>query len=50
VANAVNGDYAGIDVDQDTKTGRRMVDSLNAGVFPITADEIEEIIFFLKFV
>jgi UDP-N-acetyl-D-mannosaminuronate dehydrogenase len=33
VANAVNGDYAVIGVDQDTETGRRTVDSLNAGVW-----------------
>jgi nucleotide sugar dehydrogenase len=26
-------------VDQDTETGRKTVDSLNAGVFPITADD-----------
>ncbi|GHU15237.1 NDP-sugar dehydrogenase [Spirochaetia bacterium] len=39
VANAINGNYAVIGVDQDTETGRRTVDSLNAGVFPITADD-----------
>jgi UDP-N-acetyl-D-mannosaminuronate dehydrogenase len=39
VANAVNGDYAVIGVDQDSETGRRTVDSLNSGVFPITADD-----------
>jgi nucleotide sugar dehydrogenase len=39
VANAINGDYAIIGVDQDTEAGRRMVDSLNAGIFPITADD-----------
>jgi nucleotide sugar dehydrogenase len=39
VANAIKGDYAVIGVDQDTETGRRTVDSLNAGVFPITADD-----------
>jgi nucleotide sugar dehydrogenase len=39
VANAINGDYAVIGVDQDTETGRQTVDSLNAGVFPIVADD-----------
>jgi len=39
VANAINGDYAVIGIDQDTDTGRKTVDSLNSGVFPITADD-----------
>jgi nucleotide sugar dehydrogenase len=39
VANAINGDYAVIGVDQDTEAGRRTIDSLNAGVFPIAADD-----------
>jgi nucleotide sugar dehydrogenase len=39
VANAINGDYAVIGVDQDTEVGRKTVDSLNAGIFPITADD-----------
>jgi nucleotide sugar dehydrogenase len=39
VANAINGDYAVIGIDQDTEQGRRTVDSLNSGVFPITADD-----------
>jgi UDP-N-acetyl-D-mannosaminuronate dehydrogenase len=39
VANAVNGDYTVIGVDQDTEAGRRTVDALNSGVFPITADD-----------
>jgi nucleotide sugar dehydrogenase len=39
VANAINGDYAVIGVDQDTEAGHRTVDSLNAGIFPITADD-----------
>jgi nucleotide sugar dehydrogenase len=39
VANAINGSYAVIGVDQDTEAGRKTVDSLNAGVFPITADD-----------
>jgi len=39
VANAINGDYAVIGVDQDTDTGRKTVDLLNSGVFPITADD-----------
>jgi nucleotide sugar dehydrogenase len=38
-ANAVNGKYAVIGVDQDTKAGRRTVDSLNTGIFPIAADD-----------
>jgi hypothetical protein len=38
VANAINGDYAVIGVDQDTETDRRTVDSLNAGIFPVIAD------------
>jgi nucleotide sugar dehydrogenase len=43
-ANAINGDYAIIGVDQDTETGHRTVDSLNAGRFPVVADDpkIEE--------
>jgi nucleotide sugar dehydrogenase len=39
VANAINGNYAVIGVDQDTEAGRRTVDSLNAGIFPISADD-----------
>jgi len=39
VANAINGDYAVIGIDQDTDAGRKTVDSLNNGVFPITADD-----------
>jgi nucleotide sugar dehydrogenase len=39
VANAINGDYAVIGVDQNTEAGRRTVDSLNAGIFPIIADD-----------
>ncbi|GHT87551.1 NDP-sugar dehydrogenase [Spirochaetia bacterium] len=39
VANAINGNYAVIGVDQDTDMGRRTVDSLNSGIFPITADD-----------
>jgi nucleotide sugar dehydrogenase len=39
VANAINGDYAVIGVEQDNETGRRTVDFLNSGIFPITADD-----------
>jgi nucleotide sugar dehydrogenase len=39
VANAINGNYAVIGIDQDTESGRRTVDSLNSGTFPITADD-----------
>jgi nucleotide sugar dehydrogenase len=39
VANAVNGNYAVIGVDQDTEVGRQTVDAFNSGVFPITADD-----------
>ncbi|MDR2094357.1 MAG: nucleotide sugar dehydrogenase [Treponema sp.] len=39
VANAVNGNYAVIGVDRDTEAGRRTVDSLNAGIFPIVAND-----------
>jgi nucleotide sugar dehydrogenase len=39
VANAINGNYAVIGVDQDNEPGRRIVDSLNRGVFPIEADD-----------
>ncbi|GHT86926.1 NDP-sugar dehydrogenase [Spirochaetia bacterium] len=39
VANAINGNYAVIGVDKDTDMGRRTVDSLNSGIFPITADD-----------
>ncbi|GHT82987.1 NDP-sugar dehydrogenase [Spirochaetia bacterium] len=39
VANAINGNYAVIGVDQDTDRGRRTVDSLNSGIFPIAADD-----------
>jgi UDP-N-acetyl-D-mannosaminuronate dehydrogenase len=38
-ANAINGDYAVIGVDQDNETGRRTVDMLNNGTFPIIADD-----------
>jgi nucleotide sugar dehydrogenase len=39
VANAIDGNYTVIGVDQDTEVGRRTVASLNAGIFPITADD-----------
>jgi nucleotide sugar dehydrogenase len=39
VANAISADYAVIGVDQDSETGRRTVDSLNAGIFPVVADD-----------
>jgi nucleotide sugar dehydrogenase len=39
VANAINGKYAVIGVDQDNEAGRSIVDSLNNGIFPITADD-----------
>jgi len=39
VANAINGNYAVIGIDQDTDAGRKTVDLLNSGVFPITADD-----------
>jgi nucleotide sugar dehydrogenase len=39
VANAVNGDYAVLGVEQDTEAGRRIVDSLNAGIFPVAAGD-----------
>jgi len=39
VANAVNGDYAVIGIDRDTDIGRKTVDSLNSGIFPIVADD-----------
>jgi nucleotide sugar dehydrogenase len=39
VANAINGDYAVIGVDQDTEAGHMTVDALNSGIFPITADD-----------
>jgi len=39
VANAINGNYAVIGIDQDTGAGRKTVDLLNSGVFPITADD-----------
>jgi nucleotide sugar dehydrogenase len=39
VANAINGNYAVIGIEQDTEAGRRIVDSLNAGIFPIAADD-----------
>jgi nucleotide sugar dehydrogenase len=39
VANAVNGGYAVIGVEQDTESGRKTVNLLNNGVFPIVADD-----------
>ena len=39
VANAINGDYAVIGVDKDTETGRKNVDSINNGIFPVLADD-----------
>jgi nucleotide sugar dehydrogenase len=39
VANAINGDYAVIGVDQNTEMGRKTIDSLNAGIFPVVADD-----------
>jgi nucleotide sugar dehydrogenase len=38
-ANAIHGNYAVIGVDRDTEAGRKTVDALNAGVFPIVADD-----------
>lgn len=39
VANATGDDYAVIGVDLDSTSGRRIVDSLNQGVFPVTASD-----------
>jgi nucleotide sugar dehydrogenase len=39
VANAIDGNYAVIGIDQDTPTGRKTVDSLNNGTFPIVAND-----------
>jgi len=39
VANAINGDYSVIGIDQNTVVGRKTVDSLNNGKFPINADD-----------
>jgi len=39
VANAIDGDYAVVGVEQDTDIGRKIVDSLNNGVFPVVADD-----------
>jgi len=39
VANSINGDYAVIGIDQDTNEGRKTVNLLNNGIFPITADD-----------
>lgn len=43
-ANALNGEYAVIGVERDTDAGRRRVDLLNNGTFPLAADDpkIEE--------
>ena len=43
-ANALNGEYAVIGVEQDTEAGRRRVDLLNTGTFPLSASDpkIEE--------
>jgi nucleotide sugar dehydrogenase len=38
-ANAINGDYTVIGVDQDTEAGRKTVNAINSGVFPIVADD-----------
>lgn len=38
-ANAINGDYVVIGIEQDTENGRRIVESLNAGIFPVAADD-----------
>ena len=44
VANALNGDYLVIGIDQDTEIGLKTVNILNNGEFPIIADDpkIEE--------
>jgi nucleotide sugar dehydrogenase len=39
VANAPDSDYKVIGIDQDTPAGRKTVNSLNSGVFPIVADD-----------
>ena len=38
-ANAINGDYAVIGVDQPTNEGLSIVNSLNDGVFPFIAED-----------
>jgi nucleotide sugar dehydrogenase len=48
VANAINGNYAVIGVDRDTEAGRKTVDALNAGHFPIVADDPKIAAFFEK--
>jgi nucleotide sugar dehydrogenase len=48
VANAVNASYAVIGVEQDTETGREIVDSLNGGTFPVTADDPKIMEYFEK--
>ena len=39
VANARGRDYAVIGVDQDTPSGRKIVDALNRGTFPVAAND-----------
>lgn len=48
VANAINGKYAVIGIDQDTEAGCKIVDFLNAGIFPITADDPKIMEFYTK--
>ncbi len=38
-ANALKGDYAVIGIDRDTKTGNEIIDKLNAGKFPVKAED-----------
>ncbi|MEK9722443.1 MAG: nucleotide sugar dehydrogenase [Rhodospirillaceae bacterium] len=46
VANAVGEDYAVIGVDLDSDAGRRIVDSLNGGVFPVAASDPKILTYF----
>lgn len=39
VANAIHGEYIVIGIDQDTESGRKTVNLLNNGIFPIAADD-----------
>lgn len=48
VANALHGNYAVIGVDRDAEAGRKTVDALNAGRFPIVADDPKIAEFFEK--
>tara|TARA_B100002003_G_C13853734_1_gene418331 strand:+ start:148 stop:447 length:300 start_codon:yes stop_codon:yes gene_type:complete len=38
-ANAINGNYAVVGVDLPTDRGKKIIDELNSGIFPLVAED-----------